>query len=145
MARFILILTLLLTWSALSYSQQAKDPEHLKDIYGLPASLYDVKGVGRWKKGNDSGQIRLVIARSNKRDEVYLQWVKWNKKGPEKVVSTIIVKEIQDSANYKITFIRTEGVGEKRRIVLGLENLYDKTSSRAEIEIINVGRYNCSI
>jgi hypothetical protein len=145
MTRFTLILTLLLAWSALSYSQQAKFPDHLEDINNLPASLYDVKGVGQWKKGSDAGQIRLVIARSNKRDEVYLQWVKWNQKGPEKVVSTVMVKEIQASANYKTTFIRTENVGEKRIIVLGLENLYDKTSSKAEIEVREIGRYSCTI
>jgi hypothetical protein len=145
MARFIIILTLLFTWSGLSYSQQSKAPLHLDDIYKLPASLYDVKGVGPWKAGNDSGQLRLVIARTNKRDEVYLQWVKWNEKGPEKVVSTVMIKEIQASANYKTTFIRIKSMAGKRQVVLGLENLHDKSSSKAEIEIIGVGRYNCSL
>ncbi len=145
MARFIIILTLLFTWSGLSYSQKSKAPQHLDDIYKLPASLYDVKGVGPWKAGNDSGQLRLVIARTNKRDEVYLQWVKWNEKGPEKVVSTVMIKEIQASANYKTTFIRIKSMAGKRQVVLGLENLHDKSSSKAEIEIVGVGRYNCSL
>jgi hypothetical protein len=145
MIRLILMYIVLLTGSSLVYSQQGKDTEFLRDVYDLSASIYDIKGVGKWQKGSDYGQLRLVVARSNKRDEVYLQWVKWSRKGPLKVVSTVMIKEIQQSANFKTTFIRREIVEEKRQIVLGLENLHDKSSSRAVIEITGVGRYRFSM
>jgi hypothetical protein len=145
MIRLILMYIVLLTGSSLVYSQQGKDTQFLRDVYDLPASIYDIKGVGKWQKGSDYGQLRLVVARSNKRDEVYLQWVKWSRKGPLKVVSTVMIKEIQESANFKTTFIRREIVEEKRQIVLGLENLHDKSSSRAVIEITGVGRYRFSM
>jgi hypothetical protein len=145
MIRLIIMYIVLLTVSSLVYSQQGKDTQFLRDVYDLPASIYDIKGVGKWQKGSDYGQLRLVVARSNKRDEVYLQWVKWSRKGPVKVVSTVIIKEIQESANFKTTFIRREIVEEKRQIVLGLENLHDKSSSRAVIEITGLGRYRFSM
>lgn len=131
--------------SSLVNAQQGKQPKFLNEVYKLPAAIYDVKGMGQWKKGSDAGQIRLVIARSNQRDEVYLQWVKWDENGPDKVISTVMIKEIQQSANYKTTFIRRETIDGKRQIVLGLENLHDKSSSRAVLDVTGVGRYNCQM
>jgi hypothetical protein len=145
MVRLILIYIMLFTGSSLVYSQQGKEPKPLSDAFDLPASIYDVKGVGQWKKGDDYGQLRLVITRSHKRDEHYLQWVKWHNKKPVKVVSTVMIKEIQESANFKTTFIRRELHKGKRQLVLGLVNQHDKSSSRAVIEITGVGRYRCSI
>lgn len=138
-----LFLIILLAISQLTFAQRAKDSQHVTDVYKLPAAIYDVKGMGNWKKGNKAGQVRLVIARSNKRDEVFLQWVQWDKKGPEKVASTIMVREIQDMANFKVTFIRRETINGKRQIVLGLENHYDKGQSRAILDVTDVGRYTC--
>lgn len=145
MTRLILICSMYLMCLPMAFSQQGKDPKHLNDVYKLPAAIYDVKGIGQWKKGADTGQLRLVIARTNKRDEVYLQWVKWGKKGPEKVVSTVMVKEIQESANYKTTFIRRESINGNRQIVLGLENLHDKSTGRAILDVTGVGRYSCKM
>lgn len=141
MYRLMMLLLLIAPFFALA--QQGKEVKHLNDVYGLPAAIYDVKGMGQWKKGQDAGQIRLVIARTNKRDEVYLQWVKWNEKGPEKVISTVMIKELQKYANYKTTFIRRETINSKRQIVLGLENLYDKSSERAVLDVTGVGKYHC--
>jgi hypothetical protein len=145
MIRLIIIFCVYVVCLPAAFSQQGKDQKHQKDVNQLPAVIYDVKGMGQWKKGSDAGQLRLVIARTNKRDEVYLQWVKWNSHGPEKVVNTVMIKEIQESANYKTTFIRRETFEGKRQIVLGLENLHDKSSNRAILEVTGVGRYYCKI
>ena len=145
MSRFALLCFLQIFMVPLVFAQQGKKPQHLDQVYKLPAAIYDVKGMGKWKKGADTGQIRLVIARTNKRDEVYLQWVKWDKQGPNKVVSTVMVKEIQEAANFKTTFIRRETIDGSRQIVLGLENLYDKSSSRATLHVTGVGRYRCKM
>ncbi len=128
-----------------SQVQAVKKNEHLTTVYNLPAAIYDVKGIGNWRKGEMAGQIRLVIARSNKRDEVFLQWVLWNDKGPETVKTTLQINEIQQEANFKTTFIRRETVKGVRQLILGLENLYDKSAARAIIEINDVGRYSCVI
>jgi len=138
-----LFLIILFSISQLTFAQRAKESEHLTDVYKLPASIYDVKGMGNWKKGSKAGQIRLVIARSNKRDEVFLQWVQWNMKGPEKIASTLMVREIQDMANFKVIFIRRETIDGKRQIVLGLENMLDKTNLRAILDVTDVGYYTC--
>ena len=145
MSRFVLVCFLQILVMPLVFAQQGKKPQHLEQVYKLPAAIYDVKGMGKWKKGTDTGQLRLVIARTNKRDEVYLQWVKWDKQGPNKVVSTVMVKEIQEAANFKTTFIRRETIEGHRQIVLGLENLYDKSSSRAILHVTGVGRYSCKM
>jgi len=141
MLRLIILLLVVCT----SQVQAAKKSEHLTTVFNLPADIYDVKGIGNWRKGEAAGQIRLVIARSNKRDEVFLQWVLWNDKGPEKVKTTLQIQEIQQEANFKITFIRRETVKGVRQLILGLENLYDKSAARAIIEINDVGRYTCLI
>ena len=140
-----IILFILCVASSLGTAQQGKDVKHINEVYKLPAAIYDVKGMGNWKKGSDFGQIRLVIARSNKRDEIYLQWIKWNEKGPESVVSTVLIKEIQEAANYKTTFIRRETISDKRQIVLGLENLYDKSSGKVIIDVTGIGRYHSEL
>lgn len=145
MVRLITLFSLFVLCLPQVLAQQGKDPKHLNEVYKLPPAIYDVKGMGQWKKGKSAGQLRLVIARTNKRDEVYLQWVKWDAKGPKEVVSTVMVKEIQESANYKTTFIRRETIQGNRQIVLGLENLHDKSSSRAILEVTGVGRYSCKM
>lgn len=140
-----IILFIFILLPSFAFAQQGKDVKHINDVYKLPPSIYDVKGMGNWKKGSDYGQIRLVITRSSRRDEVYLQWVKWSNGGPESVVSTIIIKEIQESANYKTTFIRRETNNGNRQIVIGLENLHDKTSSKMIVYITGVGRYHTEL
>lgn len=112
-----------------------------KDVSTLGASVYDVKGMGNWKKGSRGGQIRLVITRMSKQDEVFLQWVQWNEKGPELVKSTVEIQEIRNKGRYKVDFIRRETTGHARHIVLGLENLHDKSSIRAIIQVQDLGLY----
>ena len=138
MLRVLLLLLLPMVVNA----QSMKNSEFLSSVYKLPAAIYDVKGMGNWKKGRDSGQIRLVITRTKRRDDVFLQWVQWNKKGPELVKSTVQVIEIQQMANFKTTFIRREAGKKNRQIVLGLENQHDKTLSRAIIQIDGIGLYH---
>lgn len=120
-----------------------KGSSTVADVYKLSPAIYDVKGMGHWQKGSRGGQIRLVITRMEKQDEVFLQWVQWNEKGPEMVKSTIAVKEIKEQGRFKVDFIRRETVGHTRKIVLGLENLYDKTSIRAVIQVEDLGVYRC--
>ncbi len=125
--------------------QAAPKSEFLNSVYKLPVSIYDVKGVGSWRKGEQAGQIRLVITRSSKRDRVFLQWVAWDKKGPARVKSTVQVMEIEQDAKYKITFIRRESAAGNRQVVLGLQNLYDKSAAKAIIKIQDIGSYSCII
>ena len=139
MLRVLLLLLLPMVVNA----QSMKNSEFLSSVYKLPAAIYDVKGMGNWKKGRDSGQIRLVITRTKRRDDVFLQWIQWNKKGPEKIKSTVQITEIQQMANFKTTFIRREKDKKNRQIVLGLENQHDKTLSRAIIQVQDVGLYTC--
>lgn len=120
-----------------------KGSSSVADVYKLSPSIYDVKGMGNWQKGSRGGQIRLVITRTQKQDEVFLQWVQWDDKGPEIVKSTMAIKEIQQQGRFKVDFIRRETVGHSRKIVLGLENLYDKTSLRAIIQVQDLGVYSC--
>jgi len=138
----VLRVLLLLLLPMVVNAQSMKNSEFLSSVYKLPAAIYDVKGMGNWKKGRDSGQIRLVITRTKRRDDVFLQWVQWNKKGPELVKSTVQVIEIQQMANFKTTFIRREAGKKNRQIVLGLENQHDKTLSRAIIQIDGIGLYH---
>lgn len=114
-------------------------------VYKLSPIIYDVKGMGEWKTPTSAGQLRLVITRSEKQDEVFLQWVAWSKKGPQTIKSTIAIKEIQQAGRFKVTFIRRETIEGKRQIVLGLENLHDKSSSRAIIYVSGIGRYQCKL
>ncbi len=141
MPRLLFIIILLMPALALA----SKESQFIKDVYGLSASIYDVKNVGNWAKGKKEGQVRLVITRSKKRDDIFLQWVSWDHKGPKKVESTIEVQEIRDMANFKLTYVRREKIEGKRQIVLGLENLYDKTPSKAMIQVTGVGEYRCYV
>ncbi len=138
-----LILIMMLTVS--SQAQAASSADGKVAAFNLPAAIYDVKGIGNWRKGEAAGQIRLIITRSNKRDDIFIQWVQWNDKGPESIKKTVQVQEIRKSANFKTTFIRRETVKGVRQLVLGLENLYDRSAARAVIQIEDVGRYTCFI
>jgi hypothetical protein len=145
MLRLIVCLTFWLFICAVGQAQTLKTSQHLASVSNLPSSIYDVKGIGNWEKGGLVGQIRLVIARANKHDEVFLQWIQWDDIGPEKIIKTVLVEEILQRANFKITFIRRETIEDERQLILGLENLYDGSSSRAFIKIEGVGRYRCHI
>ncbi len=136
-----LICTLLVSQLILAKGES----ETINDVYKLSPQIYDVKGMGNWKKGSRAGQVRLVITRTHKQDEVFLQWVQWNEKGPELIKSTIAIKEIQQQGRFKVDFIRRETIGHSRQIVLGLENLHDKSSSRAVIQVEDLGVYRCEI
>lgn len=138
--RFVVFLFCL---SLINIVHAEKSSATVADVYKLSPAIYDVKGMGNWQKGSRGGQIRLVITRMEKQDEVFLQWVQWNDKGPETVKSTVAVKEIQQQGRFKVDFIRRETVGHTRKIVLGLENLYDKSSSRAVIQVQDLGVYSC--
>ncbi len=124
-------------------AQPAKGSEFISTVYKLDPVIYDVKGMGNWKKGRQSGQVRLVITRTSRRDDVFLQWIVWDKKGPKEIKSTVQISEIQQMANFKTTFIRREKGEKNRQIVLGLENQHDKTQSRVIIQVQNVGLYTC--
>ncbi len=141
MLRLLCVIFSLLPLMALA----SKESPFMADVYALSPAIYDIKSVGSWARGKKEGQVRLVITRSKKRDDVFLQWVSWDQKGPQKVESTIQVKEIRETANYKITYVRREKIEGKRQIVLGLENLYDKSVSRAMIQVIGVGMYGCLV
>ncbi len=132
-----------LVFSLGAQAQPAKSSEFISTVYKLDPVIYDVKGMGNWKKGREAGQVRLVITRTSRRDDVFLQWITWDKKGPKNIKSTVQISEIQLEANFKTTFIRREKGKKNRQIVLGLENQYDKTSSRAIIQVQDVGLYTC--
>ncbi|GAA6133658.1 hypothetical protein NBRC116188_04470 [Oceaniserpentilla sp. 4NH20-0058] len=128
----------------LSISVQAKtESQTIEQVFRLSPVIYDVKGMGNWKTAKHSGQIRLVITRSDKQDEMFLQWVQWNEKGPELIKSTVAIKEIQQAGRFKVMFIRRESTNGQRKIILGLENLHDKLSTRAIIHVDGIGRYRC--
>ena len=74
----IIILCLFISHLVLASSEMSVGQS---DVHKLGASIYDVKGMGNWKKGSRGGQVRLVITRMAKQDEVFLQWVQWNEKG----------------------------------------------------------------
>lgn len=124
-----------------SWSAQAS----LKAAYELTPSVYDVKGLGNWSMGSKAGQLRLVITRNKKRDEVYLQWVAWQDDAPFKVESTIGVTEINNDERYTITFIRREVSDGTRKIVLGLEDRRTKEQLRAFIQVKELGIYHCEV
>ena len=134
----------MLLWVSMGVeAQPAKSSEFISTVYKLDPVIYDVKGMGNWKKGRQSGQVRLVITRTSRRDDVFLQWVVWDKKGPKEIKSTVQISEIQQMANFKTTFIRREKGLKNRQIVLGLENQYDKTQSRVIIQVQDMGLYTC--
>lgn len=118
---------------------------NMKAAYGLSPFVYDVKGMGQWSMGSKSGQVRLVITRDKKRDEVYLQWVAWDEGEPVHVESTIAVTEINRDDRYSITFIRREVNDGVRQIVLGLEDRRTKDVLRAFIQVKEMGLYHCQI
>jgi hypothetical protein len=138
-----IVLMVLFFYSMVVQAQPTKGSEHISTVYKLDPVIYDVKGMGNWKKGRQVGQVRLVITRTHRRDDVFLQWIQWNKKGPEKIKSTVQITEVQQMANFKTTFIRREKDKKHRQIVLGLENQHDKTLSRAIIQVQDVGLYTC--
>ena len=134
----IIILCLFISHLVLASSEMSVGQS---DVHKPGASIYDVKGMGNWKKGSRGGQVRLVITRMAKQDEVFLQWVQWNEKGPEKVKATAKIKEIEERGRFQVDFIRRETEGHSRQIVLGLENLHDKSSTRIVIQVQDLGIY----
>jgi hypothetical protein len=135
-----LIITLLSCFVGVAFAAE-KNSATMDDVLQLGPSIYDVKGMGSWQKGSRSGQVRLVIARMKKQDDIFLQWVQWNEKGPELVKSTVKIKEIEQQGRYQVDFIRRETFGHSRQIVLGLENLHDKSSTRVVIQVQDLGVY----
>ncbi|MFT5593190.1 MAG: hypothetical protein ACI8SR_001562 [Oceanicoccus sp.] len=139
MRMFVTLVLAILVTSA--YAEKSKGTGD--DVQQLSPVIYDVKGMGNWQKGSRSGQVRLVITRLQKQDEVFLQWVQWDAKGPELVKSTVAIKEIAQQGRFKVDFIRRENKGNERKIILGLENLHDKSSSRVVIQVQDLGVYSC--
>lgn len=131
----------LLLWALANGPVQAE----MKAAYDLAPAIYDVKGMGQWAMGSKSGQVRLVITRTKKRDEVYLQWVVWTEGEPSHVESTISVSEINNHERFNITFIRREVNEGVRQIVLGLEDRRTKEPLRAFIQVKEMGLYHCQI
>jgi len=117
----------------------------LKSVLDLTPSIYDVKGMGQWSMGSKSGQIRLVITRDSKRDQVFLQWVVWRDNQPFSVESTVGISELNREDRYSVTFIRREADDSGRQIVLGLEDRHTKEAMRAFIRIKEMGLYQCHI
>ena len=58
-------------------AEPTKSSEFISTIYKLDPVIYDVKGMGNWKKGRQAGQVRLVITRTHRRDDVFLQWIQY--------------------------------------------------------------------
>lgn len=135
----------LLALLATLFSQPSFGNEGMKSVYDLPANIYDVKGMGKWSLGSKSGQVRLVITRHKKRDEVYLQWVHWKDGQPASVESSISITEINNDERYLVTFIRREINDGQRQIVLGLEDKRTKDLMRAEIKVKEMGLYYCQL
>lgn len=142
---FIQAIVLSLAAAVSLLSLQTLANEGMKAVYDLPAHVYDVKGMGKWSMGTKSGQVRLVITRHKKRDEVYLQWVQWQDEQPTEVKSTISISEINETDRFLITFIRREVQDGVRQIVLGLEDKRTKEALKAEIQVKEMGLYQCQI
>ncbi|WP_396586817.1 hypothetical protein [Bermanella sp. R86510] len=137
---------LLIVASFFIYANEPKVNEDLNTVHALSPKIYDVKGMGEWQEGSRKGQVRLVITRTAKQDSVFIQWVQWGKSGPQEILYTTHVKEIKDAGRFKVTFIRREMVpNQEPRMVLGLENKYDKSMARAHIWLTEVGHYRCEV
>ncbi len=134
-----------LVWAVETAPTLSRKTPASNPVFKLAPEIYDVKGMGNWTSGNQSGQIRLVITRTNRRDEVYLQWVSWDDFGPKALITSVPVDEINLEAPYKTLYIRKETVRNEHSISLGLEDRHTKQIFKATIKTFGIGKYDCKI
>jgi hypothetical protein len=68
----------------------------LDGIASLPGSIEDVRIVGSWNQGNQSGVYRVLVARSGGdmvTARMFVQWVAFDDNGGAKVITTIEIPE----------------------------------------------------
>lgn len=115
------------------------------EVLSIGAHIYDVKGIGSWQNAHMMGQIRMVITRNSKRDDIYLQWVAWRDDTPKAIVASEAVEGINRDANYRVKAISSQIMQGKPQITLSLEDKYSKELLRGVIRIIDVGRFECQV
>jgi hypothetical protein len=115
------------------------------EVLSIGAHIYDVKGIGSWQNAHMMGQIRMVITRNSKRDDIYLQWVAWRDDTPKAIVASEAVEGINRDANYRVKAISSQIMQGKPQITLSLEDKYSKEMLRGVIRIIDVGRFECQV
>ncbi|MCP5334968.1 MAG: hypothetical protein H7A08_04660 [Oceanospirillaceae bacterium] len=117
----------------------------LSEVQAVGAHIYDVKGIGSWQRQGMSGQVRMVITRSSRRDDVYLQWVAWRDGSPRAIIASDAVVAINEDANYQVRAISSQIMQGKPVITLSLEDKYSKEMLRGVIRVLDVGVYECQV
>lgn len=117
----------------------------LSEVQAVGAHIYDVKGIGSWQRQGMSGQVRMVITRSSRRDDVYLQWVAWRDGSPRAIIASDAVVAINEDANYQVRAISSQIMQGKPVITLSLEDKYSKEMLRGVIRVLDVGGYECQV
>lgn len=117
----------------------------LSEVQAVGAHIYDVKGIGSWQRQGMSGQVRMVITRSSRRDDIYLQWVAWRDGSPRAIIASDAVVAINEDANYQVRAISSQIMQGKPVITLSLEDKYSKEMLRGVIRVLDVGVYECQV
>lgn len=115
------------------------------EVQSIGAHIYDVKGIGSWQRQGMSGQVRMIITRNSRRDDVYLQWVAWRDGSPKAIIASDAVSEINNDANYQVRAISSQILQGKPQITLSLEDKYSKEMLRGIIRVIDVGVFECQV
>jgi hypothetical protein len=89
--RTAIVLLALVACPALAWSDPVMD-----GIANLPGGVEDVRIVGSWNQGSQSGVYRVAVARSGGDPvtaRLFLQWIAYDDNGGSKVTNTIEIPE----------------------------------------------------
>jgi hypothetical protein len=116
-----LSLTILLAVSAVPTLAQA-DPI-LDGITNLPGSVEDVRIVGSWNQGSQSGVYRVLVSRSGGdlvTARMFVQWIAYDDNGGANVVNTV---EIQEFAQLGVDIVDFSSSSDAGPLTINIQTL----------------------
>jgi hypothetical protein len=116
-----LSLTILLAVSAVPTLARA-DPI-LDGITNLPGSVEDVRIVGSWNQGSQSGVYRVLVSRSGGdlvTARMFVQWIAYDDNGGANVVNTV---EIQEFAQLGVDIVDFSSSSDAGPLTINIQTL----------------------
>ena len=118
--RFAAVAFLLL---ALAAVQPARADPLLDSLAALPGSIEDVRIVGSWNQGGQSGVYRVLVSRSGGdivTARMFVQWLAFDDNGGAKVINTI---EIQEFAQLGVDIVDFSSSSDAGPLTINIQTL----------------------
>ena len=95
----------------------------LDTLAALPGSIEDVRIVGSWNQGGQSGVYRVLVSRSGGdlvTARMFLQWIAYDDNGGTKVTNTV---EIQEFAQLNVDIVDFSSSSDGSPLTINIQTL----------------------